>query len=274
MLVALLAAGGVWMTFVASAVAGETRELAWVDVQLAATAEEDLNDPLEPVNRVIFQFNEVFQDVLLRPASKAYEAALPGKVRVGVGNVLDNLNTPVVLANDLFQGSVDRAVETVARFLINTVAGIGGIADVAGGLGTESHDEDFGQTLGKWGVGEGPYLVLPLFGPSNPRDAVGKFFIDGHFDAFGNWTSNVDNDTAAYTRKALSAVDTYGGVMDELEQIKKTSVDYYAAIRSMYRQKRTSEINNGSRLNLPPIPDLSSLIIDGPQNASIEGNLR
>lgn len=270
----MLAAGFIWLNVGASAIAGETRQLAWVDVQLAAAAEEDLNDPLEPVNRVIFQFNEVFQDALLRPASKAYETVLPDQVRAGVGNVLENLSAPVVVVNDLLQGDIDRAVVTAARFMINTVAGIGGIADVASSLGIEAHDEDFGQTLGKWGVGEGVYLVLPIFGPSNPRDLVGQFFVDGHFDVVGNWISNTDRDALAWTRKGLGGVDTYSGVMDELEQVKKTSVDYYAAIRSMYRQKRSSEIDNGSTINLPPIPNLSSLTKDAPLNASNESYLR
>ncbi|MBT4219982.1 MAG: VacJ family lipoprotein [Rhodospirillaceae bacterium] len=267
MLIAMLAAGFIWAGTMAANAAEKGADLAWVNVQLAAVSDEELNDPLEPVNRAIFNFNEVFQDVLLRPASKAYEAALPNKVRSAVGNSLDNMNTPVVLVNDLLQGSVDRAVETIARFMINSVAGIGGMADVASDLGIEAHDEDFGQTLGKWGVGEGLYLVLPVFGPSNPRDAVGQFFVDGHFDAVGNWASNTDNDAFLWTRKGLGALDTYSGVMDELEQVKKTSVDYYAAIRSMYRQKRMSEINNGSTIDLPPIPDLSAITPEASQNA-------
>ncbi len=223
----------------------------------AADVNDDVNDPLEPMNRFFFGFNEVFQDILLRPLSEAYKAILPGLVREAIGNVLDNLGAPVDLANDILQGDFERAMETTGRFVVNTTAGAGGLFDVAGMLDMEGHDEDFGQTLGTWGVGEGFYLVLPFFGPSNPRDAIGKMVVDPFFDVTGMAISNSERDGLGYARTALGALDEYSGVMDGLEQVKKTSVDYYAAIRSMYRQKRRSQINNGSPLDLPPIPDLS-----------------
>ncbi len=106
-------------------------------------------------------------------------------------------------------------------------------------------------------MGEGVYLVLPLFGPSNPRDAVGKLFVDNYFDPLGLYLSNIDHKPAMYARTAVEGVDEYGSVMDELDQVKKTSIDFYAALRSMYRQKRKAEINNGEEFDLPPIPDLS-----------------
>jgi phospholipid-binding lipoprotein MlaA len=217
---------------------------------------EDDNDPLEPINRVIFEFNEFLQDVLLRPISKLYNENINVTVRQAIGNFLDNLSTPVVLANDILQGEFDRALTTFGRAMINSTMGIFGLADVASELGIEDHDEDFGQTLAVYGIEEGFYLVLPIFGPSNPRDAIGKLFVDSYFDPLGQWLDNTDQDTVNYVMTGTSALDEYAGIVDELEQVKKTSVDYYAAVRSLYRQKRKAEIRNGSELELPPIPDL------------------
>jgi len=228
----------------------------------AAAGGDDFNDPIEPFNRFMFDVNEGIQDFLLRPISTVYNY-LPAGFRNGVGNLIHNLNTPVILANDLLQLEGQRAMRTFGRFVINTIAGAGGIGDVAGDLGIPSHKEDFGQTLGSYGVGEGFYLVLPLFGPSNPRDAVGKIFVDSYFDPLSMYLKNTDEDAAYWSMMAGKGISEYAGVMEELNQIKSTSIDYYAAIRSMYRQKRKAEIGNGQDTNLPPIPDLDlSLNID------------
>lgn len=218
----------------------------------AAGAEEDFNDPIEPFNRVMFGFNEILQDFLFRPIATVYNY-LPAGMRDGVANILHNLNTPVILANDLLQFEFERAGQTVGRFMINTIAGAVGIADVATDLGIEKHGEDFGQTLGAWGVGEGFYLVLPIFGPSNPRDAVGKLIVDSFLDPLSS--VYIDEEAVTWTLTGVSGLSRYAGVMEELNQVKSTSIDYYAAIRSMYRQKRQSEISNGKEVDLPPIPD-------------------
>lgn len=232
----------------------------WAEEPKAAAMENDnANDPLEPVNRFIFGFNEIFQMVILRPATGMYQHLVPPAVREAIGHLIDNLKTPVILANDILQGEGERAFQTTHRFILNTTLGVGGIMDPATKMGIPKHSEDFGQTLATWGVGEGLYLVLPLYGPSNPRDAVGKLLVDNYFDPLGFYLDNTHRDEAKYARMAVGAVDEYGGVMDDLEQIKKTSVDYYAAIRSMYRQKRKSEIGNGAEVDLPPIPDLGQM---------------
>ena len=222
-----------------------------------ASEEEAVNDPLESMNRVIFDFNEVLQDVLLRPVAKFYNATVNVTVRQGISNFLNNLSSPVIFANDLLQGEFERALTTFGRAFINTTIGIVGLADVAAELGIERHDEDFGQTLAVYGMGEGFYLVLPIFGPSSPRDALGKLVIDSYLDPLGLWLDNTDRDNIQYTLTGAEGLDEYAGIVDELNQVKKTSVDYYAAVRSLYRQKRKAEINNGSILELPPIPDLS-----------------
>lgn len=228
------------------------------DVNLAQASEEEaVNDPLESMNRAIFEFNEGLQDVLLRPLAKFYNATVNLTVRQGISNFLDNLSSPVVFANDLLQGEFERALITFGRAFINSTIGIVGLADVATELGIERHDEDFGQTLAVYGMGEGFYLVLPIFGPSSPRDAIGKLVIDSYLDPLGLWLDNTDRDNIQYTLTGAEGLDEYAGIVDELNQVKKTSVDYYAAVRSLYRQKRKAEINNGSILELPPIPDLS-----------------
>ena len=238
--------------------AASMEETDSVHVTLAqASGEETVNDPLESLNRGIFEFNEGLQDVLLRPIAKFYNANVNLTVRQGISNFLDNLSSPVIFANDLLQGEFERALTTFGRAFINTTIGIVGFADVASALGLERHDEDFGQTLAVYGMGEGFYLVLPIFGPSSPRDAIGKFVIDSYLDPLGLWLDNTDRQNIAYTLAGAEGLDEYADIVDELNQVKKTSVDYYAAVRSLYRQKRKTEINNGSILELPPIPDLS-----------------
>jgi len=238
--------------------AASMEETDSVHVTLAqASGEEAVNDPLESLNRSIFEFNEGLQDVLLRPIAKFYNANVNLTVRQGISNFLDNLSSPVIFANDLLQGEFERALTTFGRAFINTTIGIVGFADVASELGLERHDEDFGQTLAVYGMGEGFYLVLPIFGPSSPRDAIGKFVIDSYLDPLGLWLDNTDRQNIEYTLAGAEGLDEYAGIVDELNQVKKTSVDYYAAVRSLYRQKRKTEINNGSIFELPPIPDLS-----------------
>lgn len=245
----------------ANAEAQQPLDLAQAQPRPAAQpADDDVNDPFEPVNRVIFAFNEFFLDFVLGPISQVYQEVFPAIVREGIRNVLLNLTTPVVLANDILQGEPQRALETLARAVVNTTIGMGGIVDMGAEFGVRRHNEDFGQTLGVWGVGEIFYVVLPILGPSNPRDAVGKLLVDGYFDPLGLWFNNTDRDAEKWARLGMKGVDEYSTVRSDLEQIKKTSIDYYAAIRSLYRQKRAAEISNGRDIKLPPIPDLGSIL--------------
>jgi phospholipid-binding lipoprotein MlaA len=223
------------------------------------------------MTRAIFDFNEVIQDAFLRPISKFYNENVNVTVRQGITNFLNNLSSPVIFANDLLQGELERAVTTFGRAFINSTIGILGLADVATELGIERHEEDFGQTLAVFGMGEGFYLVLPIFGPSNPRDAVGKLAVDSYLDPLGLWLDNTDRENIQFTLTGANGLDEYAGIVDELDQVKKTSVDYYAAVRSLYRQKRKSEIRNGSILELPPIPDLSYSITPEDFNQPLAG---
>ncbi|MCZ6637601.1 MAG: VacJ family lipoprotein, partial [Alphaproteobacteria bacterium] len=140
----------------------------------AARAEfEKDNDPIEPFNRAMFAFNVQMDGMFLRPAAVVFQGVLPEPVQDGVHNFLSNMRAPVVFANDVLQGEMDRAGTTAERFVINTTVGILGVWDAATYMGIEGHSEDFGQTFAVWGAGEGFYLVLPFIGPSNPRDALG-----------------------------------------------------------------------------------------------------
>ncbi len=214
--------------------------------------EKSDNDPIEPLNRIFFEFNEILNAYLLGPLARGYNFALPGFMRDGISNFLKNLNGPVVLANDLLQFEFKRAYETSARLVVNSTAGVGGLIDVAERIGFKPHDEDFGQTLGAWGVGEGFYMVLPIFGPSNPRDGIGKLFVDSYLDPLGLWLDNTDRDELAWARTGVNGVVTYAGVVSDLDRMRETSVDFYGALRSLYRQKRAAEISNGTTsVNLP-----------------------
>jgi len=247
----------------------------WEPQVAAVVGDNGVNDPIEPVNRAIFGFNRVIHNNVLGPVARAYNDHVPADMRLGIGNFLNNLSSPITMANHVLQGDIMGALHVFVRLFINSTIGIGGMADVVSEVDGEARDEDFGQTLGVWGMGEGFYLVLPIFGPSSPRDTIGKFLVDGYFDPFGLYVENTNRDAWEYSETAASGVDEFAGVVDELEQIEKTSVDYYAAIRSLYRQKRKSLISNGKALDLPPIPNLSYNIVPedfGQSVAGVESN--
>lgn len=220
------------------------------DVQISQMPADTANDPIETINRAIFEFNEFLQAILFRPLAEVYKFIMPDFLEKGVHNILANLRTPIILANDLLQFEGGRALETIERFLINSTIGVAGFMDVAEDMGIPGHSEDFGQTLGSWGVGEGFYLVLPLLGPSNPRDAIGKL-ADIYLDPLGQWASNTDRDEINYSRTGVSGLDTFSRVMDDLKKLKETSIDYYAAVRSITRQRREAEIRNRTSEGAP-----------------------
>jgi phospholipid-binding lipoprotein MlaA len=214
----------------------------------ALAAYEEANDPLEPMNRYFFELNYAADELLLKPLAGWYYIGLPDFAQDGVRNVLRNLRSPIVLANDLFQGETERAGITVGRFLVNSTLGLGGLFDIASRMDLEYHDEDFGQTLAVHGVDEGPYLVLPLFGPSNPRDATGRV-VDMLFDplTYIGLFGGVDN--IGLAAGLVDGVDLRARNLKTLDEIRRGSLDYYATLRSLYRQRRADEINNGE---LPP----------------------
>lgn len=218
----------------------------------AQAAYDEINDPIEPFNRAVFSFNQFADGILIKPITLAYRTFVPPEPREGVRNFLANLRSPIVLANDLLQGEFDRAVVTVQRFAINSTAGLGGLFDVAATFGIEGHSEDFGQTLAVWGSGEGPYLMLPLLGPSNPRDATG-LIVDSLFDPLWYLASS----DALWTRALVRGLYERERVLDALDEIERTSLDFYATLRSLYRQRRADHIRNGAQAPVVPIPAIS-----------------
>jgi phospholipid-binding lipoprotein MlaA len=239
--VALLAA-----VLVSSLAAGQAR----------AQAEE--RDPLEPVNRAVFEFNRVLDGLILEPVAIMYHTAVPTLVRDGVTNFLSNLRTPVVLANDLLQGEFGRAEKTLGRFMLNTILGLGGLIDVGGLVGMpERHDEDFGQTLAIYGVGEGPYLMVPLLGPSNPRDLTGRV-VDLLFDPLFFFAPT----DVSIARFGTQTVDFRQRNLDTIDELERSSLDLYAATRTLVRQLRANEIRNGSPAPIEDIYDESLYELD------------
>ena len=209
-----------------------------------------ISDPIEPVNRVVFAFNGALDAVFLRHAAGWYRDISPQEVKDSVNNFVLNLKAPLTLLHDVAQFEGDRAFVTVQRFVINSTIGIAGILDVATGLGIDPyHAEDAGQTLAVWGVPDGPYLVLPVFGPSNLRDATGRVidhFVDPVTAIPKKFGEKAIGQSVAMTRDGLSALSARAGVLDTLDGIERTSLDYYAAIRSLYRQRRQDDIRNGA----------------------------
>ena len=200
-------------------------------------------DPWEGFNRKVFGFNDAVDDAFFVPAAKAYRATTPKAGRRGLRRFLANLGSPSVFVNDLLQGEIGRAGKTLSRFAINSTIGAGGFADPAGQLGIDGHSEDFGQTLAVWGVGSGPYLVLPLLGPSSPRDAFGSVVELGL-----NPLTYVRTPPATYARFSIAGATLLSArenVLDPLAEIEAKSLDYYSSFRSFYTQARAQEIANG-----------------------------
>ena len=217
----------------------------------------ELNDPFEPTNRAILAFNRGVDAAVMKPAATAYRDQVPELIRNMIGNFLEHLRAPVVFLNDLAQGEVNRALVMFNRFWINTALGFG-FLDMASALGVAGHDEDFGQTLAVWGVDAGPYVMLPLFGPSNPRDVVGRV-VDFLADPFNIWATNTDREQLQFARAGTLAVDSRADNLDLIEDLEKTSLDFYAAIRSLYRQRRADEISNGKGSANLPAPGISRI---------------
>lgn len=206
---------------------------------------KELNDPLEPTNRVIFDVNDKLYVNVWHPIATGYREAVPEFGRARISDFLATLKLPVVFANDVLQGNISRAGEALERLVLNLTFGVGGIMDVATPLGVPRHDADFGQTLAVWGVGEGPYLVLPVIGPSNPRDGIG-YLVDLDADPLDQYLNDNHLTWVSEMRFGASVVTIFEFNIDTLDDIKRSSMDYYSALRSAYRQRRVAEINEAT----------------------------
>jgi phospholipid-binding lipoprotein MlaA len=190
-------------------------------LQACATVKSaDARDPWEPMNRSVYQFNDAVDTIAIKPAAQLYVKVLPSMVRTGVSNFLGNLGDVWSMANSAMQLKGQATVETFMRININTFIGLAGFLDVASEMGIEKRREDFGQTLGHWGVASGPYLVLPLFGPSTLRDAV-AFPVDMQ----GNVTQRLNDEATRYSLLAVRLVDTRSGLLKTVDVIKAASLD-------------------------------------------------
>lgn len=218
-----------------------------------ASAEENFNDPFEETNRAIFGFNQAVDHAVLIPVAKTYRTVVPPPMRESVRDFLRNLNGPVIFFNDVFQGQLGLAAETFGRLAINTTVGFGGMFDIATRLGIPHHTNDLGITLATWGFAEGPYVVVPVLGPNNPRDLIGQVG-DSFLDPADYFAAKHDLWWASLSRAVVSGIDTRSRNIESLEDIERTSLDYYATIRSLYRQRRAAQIRH-EQPNLPnPTP--------------------
>ena len=209
---------------------------------------QERNDPLEPANRKSFAVNEAIDRNVMHPVASSYKEAVPDPVRSHLHNMLSNLGNPAQFTNDVLQGKPRKAGNTFMRLILNTTVGAGGVFDVATGLGFPDHDTDFGLTLAIWGVPSGPYLFLPVLGPSSPRDGVG-YGINSTLDPL-TWLSFGGSSTLGYSRFGVGAVDSRARLLDQTDAIDKTALDPYATYRSLYQQNRASAVADG-RSDLP-----------------------
>ena len=217
----------------------------------------EVNDPAEPTNRAVFEVNLALDKAILKPIAFVYKEYLPYFVQSSINSLLNNLRSPIIFFNDVLQGEFKRAGTTVLRFVINSTIGLGGLHDQAAEWDLEYHNEDFGQTLAVWGIPEGPYVMLPILGPSNPRDAVG-LAVDYLLDPLNLWLTNTDRKEFIFARTGLRAVDQRARHYDALQDLEESSLDYYAAIRSLYRQRRADEVKQGKGSANMPAPGLST----------------
>lgn len=217
----------------------------------ARAAFEQTNDPFEPTNRKILEANMVLDKVLIRPVAKVYVTVLPDQARDAVRRLLDNLKEPVVAVNNVLEGRAEGAEITVGRFGINSTVGILGLFDVAKKWGLERQPADFGQTLYVWGFKSGPYLMLPVFGPSNVRDGIGMG-VDAYIDPFDYLATKEHLDGLQISRYVLDGIDQRARVLDVLDDLQKNSLDFYAELRSLSQQQRATELSRGKAPETTP----------------------
>ena len=210
-------------------------------------------DCFEKVNRGVFAFNQALDGAVFEPLAKGYRK-LPVPIRSGTNNFLTNLSSLITVPNNLLQGDVKKAGENTLRFAVNTTLGILGIFDPASGLGFASLEkEDYGQTLARWGVGEGCYLVLPVLGPTTARDAIGMFSgTIGGGDPWYNLTVKNDTqyftDVDYYTSRAATGIDFRAKNIGSFENVEENSIDFYASVKSLYLQDRKQKILNSKKV--------------------------
>ena len=221
--------------------------------------QENFNDPLEPLNRYFFELTRFADFMFLEPLSRVYKGVVPTFVRNMLSNFSANINAPFTLVNDILQMEGERANITASRILINSTIGLGGLLDVATHMGYPRHREDFGQTLAVYGVPAGPYLFIPFRGPSSVRGLAGSTAEIVASTYIGPFALIEGLSTYSYIFTASDMLQARSSrTFTLLEGIQASSVDYYAALRNLYRQNRNSEILNG-RLDINTLPDIEDM---------------
>ncbi len=207
----------------------------------ATVSNPDARDPWESMNRSVYKFNDKLDNVVIQPAAKAYVAVLPSPVRTGIQNFLGNIGDVWSMANSALQLKGQATAETFMRITVNTLLGLGGVLDVATEMRLEKRKEDFGQTLGYWGVKSGPYVVLPIFGPSTLRDTL-AMPLDMKGDAVQQFNDPATRNVLSVTR----VMDVRAGLLQTVDVIKAAALDPYSFVRDAYLQKREYEIHDGN----------------------------
>lgn len=209
----------------------------------------DPRDPLESVNRVVWDFNwDILDKYLLRPAAKTYVTVLPGFARKGLSNAVENLSEPANMLNNLLQGKIGPSIDSFSRFVINSTVGVVGLFDVAGSMGLQRQEEEFGETLGKWGVGTGPFLMVPARGPSDPRSFTGDI-VDNLYFPMTLMTGNLN-----VLRFTVSALEARAQLLGQEGQIENAR-DPYEQVKNIYFQNLAFRVTDGQNLNSQPEED-------------------
>jgi phospholipid-binding lipoprotein MlaA len=206
----------------------------------AAPAKKDPRDPFERVNRATYKFNDTVDRAVLKPVAKGYKKVTPGFVQTGVANFFSNLEQPTVIISDLLQAKFKPAFSDTGRFLMNTTIGLGGLLDPATSAGLDRNDEDLGQAFGKWGIGPGPYLMVPLFGPSDLRDGIGSIG-----QVYTDPVHYVERDAWRYSINGVGVINLRAGLL-ETDQALANTFDKYAFIRNAYLQRREYLVTDGA----------------------------
>ena len=222
-------------------------------------------DPWEKTNRSIYAFNRGVDKAVVTPATKAYRAVLPQAAQRGIRNVFNLATQPLSFVNALLQGKPKQAMRTAGRFAINATIGVGGLADHATDMGVPDEPEDFGQTLAVWGMKSGPYVMLPVFGPSSLRDALG-FGLDQVADPYQIELAKQTDFYAYYGIRGVSLLDTRSFLMDTADSLLRGSADEYATVRSAYLQLRENQIYDGN----PPVDDEEVVPLGAEDDAAAE----
>ncbi|MDA7637983.1 VacJ family lipoprotein [Candidatus Pelagibacter sp.] len=232
--------------------AGSDGELA-----LKKNQPQEIKDCFEKLNRATFAFNQGLDKALIKPMAEGYRN-LPDPIQKGTKNVVTNLSTLITIPNNILQGDVKTAIINTGRLVVNTTVGLLGTVDVANKIGFPKYEkEDYGQTLGKWGVGPGCYMVLPVLGPSTVRDTAGSFANilggDPWYNASVHGNNEFLSEGVYLTSKGLNGIDFRSDNLESLDNLEKNSIDFYASLRSLYLQDRENKIKNNQRGNVKVI---------------------